>query len=1130
VEDMIMSELYDQTLKRLCKSSKEKLQESLKNGIPVERFSSGEEIIVKKILKETVKILSTSSSSSEKKKEKIRTIYRLFITFQGKIPSDFDENLPKVGWILDESCSYCLECFTKFGLMKWKHHCRSCGDLICQSCCFKGKKSNKLSSSRSYEKLKSSSSSRLSLSSPSAPVTSSATTTGSKEKEEKDSILVCKSCFQQYYGGFSPSAGSKTSLSPLSSPSALPSSSSWIQFSENSNDIFDSKYAGISLSFLEEWFESLREEIQVENLSNKSGFASSSSTSMTTRFVDVYTLTTTDIWNFYLLPKLKEDYERSSFRSSSANTVIRTASSTSSFFSSRSRSRSRSKSPVPGSSSPFFPPSLPSSTSAVSSVRSFCQLLYKEYSTSPRKNTKTRRMIGMANYYLSCDWNLPFYQMLAILKERFGKRKEETLSARKEKEKEERETEVFLWIDIFSLSPNDIEGENDPTDAGEEEEEDEDEVVTVLNEGEIEREMDKEKGRKSFRSTVSFSKIRKSMISLYDNNHNNNNTVSALQLRKDIIQKIGSTCCILSSPCSALPDITAVKTSFTGSSGGFSPHTLFLPLSSLSYQYDLYCSLTSSSSCQVEVLLSSEEAEKCLSSLYRSEGGISFFSSFFLALEDVISSAFHLHSSSYHGVDYRPPFQHQHQQQLQPHQQQSLPRSFPSSTSFPVSTSPSLQQKEIHHLIESSIGILTFQSKLIMKLKETFLRHFFHSIISPSSPPSSSSSTSSSANMITTERKEKEPQQQHHLPFSPLKQLQLILFLLSYLMNEISLEEELLKEMKEEKDLSHHRRERTGAEAAAATAKQRTDDKAVGDSADGGEDEYEVIYSPEIEDGVIGSFSFPPSTPIAAGAAATAVPGAASLYFLIDSLSSEIIRFIKSLDSAVSSSSSSSLLSLRYHLINKSIILILNYIGSFYEKKKDFEEETIVFYFRIIERINAILKSGNRSLKLEINNEMEEDLDEDEEEREEREKAISFFSEEELKAREKICELYGKLKKYDLCSSMLGKIKELLRLSSTSAASSSHSNSREEKEERYHKLWKSLKQNEAYSYYLEEKYEECEKVCNDYQKEVTSWKQTSDVGDDDMIENLLLLLSFRKEPATVVATATVNENAIAEEE
>ena len=38
------------------------------------------------------------------------------------------------GWVLDDEVDACMHCSAKFSLFKGKHHCRNCGDIICNDC------------------------------------------------------------------------------------------------------------------------------------------------------------------------------------------------------------------------------------------------------------------------------------------------------------------------------------------------------------------------------------------------------------------------------------------------------------------------------------------------------------------------------------------------------------------------------------------------------------------------------------------------------------------------------------------------------------------------------------------------------------------------------------------------------------------------------------------------------------------------------------------------------------------------------------------------------------------------------------------------------------------------------------
>jgi tetratricopeptide (TPR) repeat protein len=44
------------------------------------------------------------------------------------------ESLHPVGWVIDETCSNCSVCSTKFTIFRRKHHCRKCGNIICKNC------------------------------------------------------------------------------------------------------------------------------------------------------------------------------------------------------------------------------------------------------------------------------------------------------------------------------------------------------------------------------------------------------------------------------------------------------------------------------------------------------------------------------------------------------------------------------------------------------------------------------------------------------------------------------------------------------------------------------------------------------------------------------------------------------------------------------------------------------------------------------------------------------------------------------------------------------------------------------------------------------------------------------------
>lgn len=50
------------------------------------------------------------------------------------IHNDRPDALADVGWVHNEEISACLNCNLEFGFFRWKHHCRTCGNLICMKC------------------------------------------------------------------------------------------------------------------------------------------------------------------------------------------------------------------------------------------------------------------------------------------------------------------------------------------------------------------------------------------------------------------------------------------------------------------------------------------------------------------------------------------------------------------------------------------------------------------------------------------------------------------------------------------------------------------------------------------------------------------------------------------------------------------------------------------------------------------------------------------------------------------------------------------------------------------------------------------------------------------------------------
>lgn len=58
---------------------------------------------------------------------KKQVVQRLFVR-------DVNSNVTGVGWIINEDITACMICCIPFGMFRWPHHCRSCGNIVCNTC------------------------------------------------------------------------------------------------------------------------------------------------------------------------------------------------------------------------------------------------------------------------------------------------------------------------------------------------------------------------------------------------------------------------------------------------------------------------------------------------------------------------------------------------------------------------------------------------------------------------------------------------------------------------------------------------------------------------------------------------------------------------------------------------------------------------------------------------------------------------------------------------------------------------------------------------------------------------------------------------------------------------------------
>jgi hypothetical protein len=82
----------------------------------------------KEILKEDLRISYSLQYRKEKSKtDPTKTFRRLFINSE-------NSNFAGIGWILDEDATECMICEESFGIFTYRHHCRACGNVVCNTC------------------------------------------------------------------------------------------------------------------------------------------------------------------------------------------------------------------------------------------------------------------------------------------------------------------------------------------------------------------------------------------------------------------------------------------------------------------------------------------------------------------------------------------------------------------------------------------------------------------------------------------------------------------------------------------------------------------------------------------------------------------------------------------------------------------------------------------------------------------------------------------------------------------------------------------------------------------------------------------------------------------------------------
>ena len=50
-------------------------------------------------------------------------MHRVMLTGEGQYYTD-------IGWVIDGDVKRCMSCASSFGIFRWRHHCRLCGDAL----------------------------------------------------------------------------------------------------------------------------------------------------------------------------------------------------------------------------------------------------------------------------------------------------------------------------------------------------------------------------------------------------------------------------------------------------------------------------------------------------------------------------------------------------------------------------------------------------------------------------------------------------------------------------------------------------------------------------------------------------------------------------------------------------------------------------------------------------------------------------------------------------------------------------------------------------------------------------------------------------------------------------------------
>ena len=96
--------------------------------------SFNQQTIISFIEDDEIKPKSKSKSKSKSRSNKDNKDIKEVVKVKRLYVRDIERNDDGVGWILNECIDKCMICNATFDSFCWKHHCRACGNVVCDAC------------------------------------------------------------------------------------------------------------------------------------------------------------------------------------------------------------------------------------------------------------------------------------------------------------------------------------------------------------------------------------------------------------------------------------------------------------------------------------------------------------------------------------------------------------------------------------------------------------------------------------------------------------------------------------------------------------------------------------------------------------------------------------------------------------------------------------------------------------------------------------------------------------------------------------------------------------------------------------------------------------------------------------